>query len=79
MIVDDEPDVLDTLEDLLPMCVVKKATTFDQAKTLLEDQYFDMAILDIMRVEGYELLEICNQKHVIGVMLTAYAVTPEIS
>jgi DNA-binding NtrC family response regulator len=77
LIVDDEPDVLDTLEDLLPMCVVKKATTFDQAKTLLEDQYFDMAILDIMGVEGYELLEICNQKHVIGVMLTAYAVTPE--
>jgi CheY-like chemotaxis protein len=77
LIVDDEPDVLDTLEDLLPMCITTKAASYDQAKTLLEDQYFDMAILDIMGVEGYELLKICNEKRVIGVMLTAYAVTPE--
>ncbi|MBW2515742.1 MAG: response regulator [Deltaproteobacteria bacterium] len=77
LIVDDEPDVLDTLEDLLPACITKRATSFDEAKALLEGQYFDMAILDIMGVEGYELLKICNEKHVIGVMLTAYAVTPE--
>jgi len=77
LVVDDEPDVLDTLEDLLPMCVLKKATTFEQAKELLENQYFDMAILDIMGVHGYELLKICNEKSVIGVMLTAYAMTPE--
>jgi CheY-like chemotaxis protein len=77
LIVDDEPDVLDTLEDLLPMCRITRAGTYGQAKTLLEEQYFDMAILDIMGVEGYELLEICNHKRVIGVMLTAYAVTPE--
>jgi DNA-binding NtrC family response regulator len=77
LIVDDEPDVLDSLSDLLPMCKVTKATTFKQAKELLENQYFDMAILDIMGVEGYELLKICNKKRVIGVMLTAYAVTPE--
>jgi len=77
LIVDDEPDVLETLADLLTICVVKTASTFDQAKTLLESQYFDIAILDIMGVEGYELLKICNEKKVIGVMLTAYAVTPE--
>jgi DNA-binding response OmpR family regulator len=73
LIVDDEPDVLDTLEDLLTMCKVTKASTFEQAKELLEEQYFDMAILDIMGVHGYQLLEICNEKRVIGVMLTAYA------
>ena len=77
LIVDDEPDVLDTLEDLLPMCKITKASTFEQARDLLEDRYFDMAILDIMGVHGYKLLEICNQKRVIGVMLTAYAMTPE--
>ena len=36
LIVDDEPDVLDTLVDLLPMCKVTKATSFDQARDLLE-------------------------------------------
>ena len=77
LIVDDEPDVLDILAYLLPMCVVTNASSFEQAKELLESQYFDMAILDILGVQGYELLKICNQKRVIGVMLTAYAVTPE--
>lgn len=77
LIVDDEPDVLDVLEDLLTMCTVTKASSFEQARELLENQYFDMAILDIMGVKGYELLDICNEKRVIGVMLTAYAMTPE--
>ncbi|MBW1774664.1 MAG: response regulator, partial [Deltaproteobacteria bacterium] len=75
LIVDDEPDVLETLVDLLPMCDVVKASTFDEAKNLLETQYFDMAILDIMGVQGYELLKISNEKRVIGVMLTANAMT----
>jgi DNA-binding NtrC family response regulator len=77
LIVDDEPDVLDTLEDLLSISVVTKASSFEQAKDLLERQYFDMAILDIMGVQGYELLQICKKKRVIGVMLTARAITPE--
>ena len=77
LIVDDEPDVLETLVDLLPMCDVVKASTFDEAKNLLETQYFDMAILDIMGVQGYELLKISNEKRVIGVMLTANAMTPD--
>jgi DNA-binding NtrC family response regulator len=77
LVVDDEPDVLDSLADLLVDCRVTKAFNFEQAKDLLQNQYFDMAILDIMGVQGYELLKICNDKRVIGVMLTAYAMTPE--
>jgi CheY-like chemotaxis protein len=77
LIVDDEPDVLDTLEELLPMCDVVKATTFEEAKDLLETQYFDIAILDIMGVDGYKLLEIAKQREVIPVMLTAHALSPE--
>ena len=42
--VDDEPDVLESLEELLPMCDVVKASNFNKAKELLESQYFDMAI-----------------------------------
>ena len=77
LIVDDEPDVLATLEDLLSVCDVVKAGNFLEAEDLLTTQYFDMAILDIMGVDGYKLLEIANEQKVIAVMLTAHALSPE--
>ena len=77
LIVDDEPDVLDTLDTLLAMCDVVKAYDFDTARELLETQYFDMAVLDIMGVDGYALLEIAKRRNVIPVMLTAHALSPE--
>jgi CheY-like chemotaxis protein len=77
LIVDDEPDVLETLEDLLFMCEVQKASTFEEAKEVLESQNLDFAILDIMGVDGYRLLDIANEKKVLAVMLTAHALTPE--
>ena len=76
LIVDDEADILDMLEELLEMCDVVKASTFEEAKDLLESQHFDMTILDIMGVNGYGLLEISNKKDVPAVMLTAHAFTP---
>jgi DNA-binding NtrC family response regulator len=77
LIVDDEPDVLETLEDLLSMCDTVKATSFNETKDLLERQYFDIAILDIMGVDGYKLLELACDKKVIAVVLTAHALSPE--
>ena len=76
LVVDDEPDVLDTIEALLPECEVSKATTFAAAKGLLETRPFHIAILDIMGVEGFDLLKIANRHHVIAVMLTAHALSP---
>jgi DNA-binding NtrC family response regulator len=77
LLVDDEPDVLETLKDLLPMCETVKASNFNEAKDLMETQYFDMTVLDIMGVEGFQLLEIANQREVIAVMLTAHALSPD--
>lgn len=77
LLVDDEPDVLDSLEDLLPMCEVVKASNFKVAKDYLETSYFDMTILDIMGVEGYKLLEIATGRDVTAVMLTAHALSPD--
>ena len=77
LIVDDEPDVLDTLESSLAMCELSTAFSFHEAKELLEKQYFDFVILDIMGVNGYKLLEIANEKKVTAVMLTAHALSPE--
>jgi len=77
LIVDDEPDVLEILEEILTMCDVVKAGSFDSAKELLETQYFDIAVLDIMGVDGYKLLDIANKRNVMAVMLTAHALSPE--
>ena len=77
LLVDDEPDVLDSLEDLLPMCEVVKASNFNDAKDHLETSYFDMTILDIMGVEGYALLEIATGRNVTAIMLTAHALSPD--
>ena len=75
--VDDEPDVLEVLEELLDMCDVVTASTFEQAKQFLESQNFDIAVLDIMGVNGYGLLDIANQKNIPAVMLTAHAFTAD--
>ena len=75
LIVDDEHDVLETLEELLSMCDIKKASSFDEGKELLQNQDFDMAVLDIMGVDGYRLLEIANEKKIIAIMLTAHALS----
>jgi DNA-binding NtrC family response regulator len=75
LIVDDEPDVIETLKDLLSMCDLVEAYTFEDARELLERESFDMAILDIMGVDGYRLLEIANDKGVLAVMLTANALS----
>ena len=77
LLVDDEPDVLDSLEDLLPMCETVKASSFEAARNLLETESFDMTILDIMGVKGFQLLEIANQREVAAVMLTAHALNPD--
>ena len=77
LVVDDEPDILEVLEELLEMCDVVTASTFEKAKELLESQKFDIAILDIMGVDGYGLLDIANKKDIPAVMLTAHAFTAD--
>jgi CheY-like chemotaxis protein len=77
LVVDDEPDILETVEELLDMCLLDTAATFDQAKKKLESNRYDMAILDIMGVSGYDVLELARGKDIPALMLTAHALTPE--
>lgn len=77
LIVDDEKDILEVLEELLYMCRILRASTFQEAKRLLESDQFDAVILDIMGVRGYDLLKIANLKDVPALMLTAQAFTPD--
>ena len=75
--VDDEPDVLDTLGELLVMCQVVKKTNYDDAVEYLNSDSPDLAILDIMGVNGFELLKLCVAKKIDAVMLTAHAFSVE--
>ena len=75
LLVDDEPDVLDTLEELLNMCHISRAATFSEAEAQLKSKYFDIAILDIMGVDGFRLLEIAKNRKVIAVILTGHALS----
>lgn len=76
LVVDDEPDILESLEELLSMCEVTSASSFGEAEKLLEKGGFDLAVLDIMGVDGYRLLALARKKNVIAVMLTANALSP---
>lgn len=77
LVVDDEPDVLDTVTELLDMCQVTVAGTFEEARGLLGVDKFDIVVLDIMGVDGYNLLKICTRLGIPAVMLTAHAFTPD--
>lgn len=71
--VDDEPDVLDVISEELSECNVITAKDFDSARKLIESDKFDLAILDIMGVNGFQLLELCTAKGLPAAMLTAKA------
>ena len=73
LIVDDEPDVLESLIELLHMCRIDTATSYEDGKKLLESEHYDIAILDIMGVNGFELLKSANTHNVPALMLTANA------
>lgn len=77
LVVDDEPDVLDTIADVLESCLVTKAGDYDTARQYLMGFTYDIVILDIMGVNGFELLKIAVKRGFPAVMLTAYALTPE--
>ena len=77
LIVDDEPDILETLVEILDMCLVDSAPNFETAQKFLNKNRYDLAILDIMGVRGYELLEIANERNIPALMLTAHAVSPD--
>jgi len=76
LVVDDEPDVLEVMVDLLRMCRVTTASNFEDAKNLLETRTFHLAVLDIMGVDGFGLLRIAGRKKIPAVMLTAHAFNP---
>ena len=77
LVVDDEVDVLDTIEEVLDMCMIYKANDYETARQYLMSYTYDIVILDIMGINGFELLKTSVKRGFPTVMLTAYALTPE--
>jgi CheY-like chemotaxis protein len=79
--VDDEPDVLDILEEEIKAecrgCRISRATTYDQAMKCLANEPFDLVILDIMGVRGFDLLDEAKRRGLPVAMLTAHALSAE--
>ena len=81
LIVDDEPDILSLVEEEIgeacPNCRVVKAETYELAVDLLNSTPYDLVILDIMGVRGFDLLTLAVRLNYRVVMLTAHALSPE--
>ena len=79
--VDDEPDVLEVLEEEIleacPNCQVDKTTAFQSAVEMLNAHTYDIVVLDIMGVRGFELLNLAVGRNFKAAILTAHALSPE--
>jgi DNA-binding NtrC family response regulator len=59
------------------MCVIDQAEDYEGATRLLHENHYDAAILDIMGVRGYDLLDETTRKGIPTLMLTAHALTAD--
>jgi DNA-binding response OmpR family regulator len=75
--VDDEEDILDTIADILEGAHVDRALSYEVASRKIKEKRYDLAILDIMGVNGLQLLEETVRRGIPTVMLTAHAINPE--
>jgi len=77
LVVDDEPDVLDLVAEVLDMAILHKAKDYDTAMEYLLMYAYDIVVLDIMGVKGFDLLRASVTRGFPTVMLTAHALSPE--
>ena len=80
LIVDDESDVITVVEqEILERCKdskIDKADNYENAVQFLKSNDYDLVILDIMGVRGFDLLEIAVGRKFKVAMLTAHALNP---
>jgi len=77
LVVDDEKDVLDAIAEMLEMCTVHKVSDYETAIQHLLSYTYDIVVLDIMGVKGFDLLKVAVKRGFPTVMLTAHALTPQ--
>ncbi len=81
LIVDDEPDILSIISEEIfesyPDTQLDTANNYENAVALLKSEIYDLVILDIMGVRGFDLLQIAVERKFKVAMLTAHALSPE--
>ena len=75
--VDDEEDILETITEILDTSTVDTARDYQSASQKIKERKYDLAILDIMGVDGLQLLAETVHREIPTVMLTAHAVNPD--
>ena len=75
--VDDEEDILETIMEILDESVISTARDYENASKKIKAGKWDLVILDIMGVNGLQLLEESVERGIPTVMLTAHSVNPE--
>ncbi len=75
--VDDERDIIETIQDVLEGAVIDPAFDYHGASAKLKNNHYDLVILDIMGVNGLKLLDESVARNFPTVMLTAHAINPE--
>ncbi len=75
--VDDEEDILETISEILDKSEMDSAKDYKTASEKIRNNRYDLAILDIMGVDGLKLLDEAVERNIPAVMLTAHAVNPD--
>ena len=70
LVVDDEEDILESVGEELDMCILHKAKDYETGLQYLLGYTYDIVILDIMGVNGFELLRNSVSRGFPTVMLT---------
>ena len=60
-----------------PNCMLDRATTYSAATRMMEAQKYDVVILDIMGVRGFDLLELAVSRKIKVAMFTEHDLNPK--
>jgi response regulator of citrate/malate metabolism len=81
LVVDDEPDILaivgEEITEFCPSTEIDTGGDYARAADLLKSKEYDLVILDIIGVRGFDLLPMAIDRKFKVVMLIAHELNPE--